>query len=86
MNGNYYNGEWCNGMKHGEGVYVFKDIGRCMNGVWVCGIPKVSTIGYLNKQVAATDLATKQRKLIPKVRIFLERLKNKSHRHPGPLQ
>jgi len=69
-------------VKHGVGVYVFKDKARYMNGVWVCGIPKISTIGYFNEKVAATDLAKNQRKLIPEVRIFLERLKNKSHTSP----
>lgn len=49
VNGNIYDGQWSNGLKHGEGVYVFKDKGQYMDGVWVNGILKLSTIRYIDK-------------------------------------
>jgi len=48
-NGNVYDGQWKNGLKHGEGVYVFKDKGQLMEGVWVDGELKISTIKYVNE-------------------------------------
>lgn len=67
VNGNFYDGQWSNGLKHGEGVYVFCDKELIMEGIWIDGVPKVSEIKHLNMR--STDV-TKPRFLMPKVRIF----------------
>ncbi|XP_015369308.1 PREDICTED: MORN repeat-containing protein 3-like [Diuraphis noxia] len=48
-NGNVYDGQWKNGLKHGEGVYMFKDKGQLMDGVWIDGELKISTIKYFDQ-------------------------------------
>lgn len=45
-NGNSYDGQWRDGVKHGEGVYVFKNKGRSMEGVWIGGVPKIAVIKH----------------------------------------
>jgi len=49
VNGNVYDGQWRDGLKHGEGVYVFKDKGQLMEGVWIGGELKLSTIRYVDE-------------------------------------
>lgn len=55
-NGNFYNGKWRNGIKHGEGVYVFRDKKLSMTGVWVNGVPKISIMEhYTCKELLEND-------------------------------
>lgn len=44
-------------MKHGEGVYVFKDKGQLMEGIWVNGTPKVSIIRDMDAEYDADMMA-----------------------------
>lgn len=89
MNGNFYDGKWSNGLKHGEGIYVFKDKGQFMEGVWVYGVPKINMIKYLddhnhdyhndhdNHNVTKLNYLIQQLDpIIPEVRIFLQLIMN----------
>jgi len=49
VNGNVYDGQWRNGLRHGEGVYVFTDKGQLMEGVWIGGELKLSTVRYIDE-------------------------------------
>ncbi|XP_050421240.1 MORN repeat-containing protein 3-like [Adelges cooleyi] len=51
-NGNYYDGYWNYGLKHGKGIYMYRNRGQKMDGVWVDGVPKVSTIIDFQRQNA----------------------------------
>lgn len=88
MNGNFYDGKWSNGLKHGEGIYVFKDKGQFMEGVWVYGVPKINMIKYINDYNRddhndhddVTNLSSITQRLepmIPEVRIFFLLIINK---------
>lgn len=66
-NGNYYDGQWSKGLKHGEGTYVFCEQGLIMDGIWIDGIPKVSEIKYLDADRGFVN--TKHQLLMPKVSV-----------------
>lgn len=71
-------------MKHGEGVYVFKDKGQFMEGVWVNGILKLSTIRYIDEpksmrtqyvmpEVSIIEIVIVKKKIVYEVRaIYLK--------------
>lgn len=58
VNGNFYDGHWRNGLKHGEGIYVFKNKGQFMEGVWINGVPKVSVIKHIDQPADTTTIST----------------------------
>lgn len=69
VNGNVYKGLWSKGLKHGEGVYVFRDKGQLMEGVWINGIPKVSIIRDLDAEHTADMMPNDYMYLTRKYRI-----------------
>lgn len=77
-NENIYDGQWRNGVKHGEGIYVFKDKGQFMEGVWIDGVPKISIIKYLGDlDVVERSISTSEQHLVmPEVRTQILRGKH----------
>lgn len=73
VNGNYYYGQWCNSVKHGKGIYVFKDKNQFMEGVWVNGLLKVNVIQYLKIPTAI------KQPMMPEVSIFQKRYAKTKH-------
>jgi hypothetical protein len=57
-NGNVYDGQWCKGLKHGEGLYVFKEKGQYMEGVWIQGVPRVGVIKHLRHKRDVNEVVT----------------------------
>lgn len=74
-NGNIYDGQWRNGVKHGEGVYVFKDKGQFMEGVWIDGVSTFSIIKHLSDldAVSVSISMEKQRTTTHEVSIIIIR-------------
>lgn len=63
-NGNIYEGQWCNGLKHGEGLYVFKEKGQYMEGIWIQGVPRVGVIKHFSPKQNVLTVASHK---LPKV-------------------
>lgn len=89
MNGNFYDGKWSKGLKHGEGIYVFKEKGQFMEGVWVYGVPKINMIKYFDDYnyddqkyhddqnvTKLNSLIQQLDPVIPEVRIFIQFIMN----------
>lgn len=64
-NGNVYDGQWSKGLKHGEGVYVFREKGQYMEGIWINGVPQISVIKNVQdkQDVPAVEVTTSSRNL-----------------------